>query len=129
MKIWTAFGSEHSMNLVMIGRFKEACNADEAKRVIDTLTTYVITEEREGCMSDRFSDQLCDLLEKSKIWSLAPTELHQLAYDISIETRGKDVVVTTEEVEVSALLKILLEKGARIEIYSAHEYPDTEYGR
>jgi len=36
---------------------------------------------------------------------------------------------STDEIEVSALLKILLDKGARVEVYSAHVYPDTEYGR
>ena len=45
MKIWNAFGTEHSMNLVMIGRFKEVRNAEEAKRLIDRLTEQVIDEE------------------------------------------------------------------------------------
>ena len=41
MKLWYGYGSEHSMNLVMIGRFKDAVAAAQAKRVIDALTTKV----------------------------------------------------------------------------------------
>ena len=129
MKIWTSFGSEHSMNLVMIGRFREVQDASEAKRVIDELTNQVNEDCGDDRESDRFSDELLELLQVSRISSVSRNELDQHAYDVHVEARGTDVVITTDEVDVSALLKILLEKGARIEVYSAHEYPDTGLGR
>jgi hypothetical protein len=46
MKIWKGYGSEHSMNLVMIGHFKEACDAREAKRLIDQLIERVAREAK-----------------------------------------------------------------------------------
>ncbi|EUA59807.1 hypothetical protein I550_2955 [Mycobacterium intracellulare 1956] len=34
-------------------------------------------------------------------------------------------MITTDESDVQALLKVLLDGGARVEVYSAHDYPDT----
>ena len=40
MKLWNAFGSEHSMNLVIIGRFNEVRDAELAKELIDRLVEF-----------------------------------------------------------------------------------------
>jgi hypothetical protein len=129
VKLWISHGSEHSMNLVMVGRFSEVQDATDAARFIDELTNQVSDEGRGGQAPDRFSDQVLDLLRASNIYTIAPMELEQLGYEFRVEARGTDVVITTDEVEVSALLKILLDKGARIEVYSAHQHPNTGYGR
>lgn len=39
------------------------------------------------------------------------------------------MILTTDESEVSAFLKVMIQKEAKVEVYSAHDYPDTEYGR
>ena len=44
MKIWQGYGSEHSMNLVMIGHFKDAGSAVKAKELIDSFTEFVNAE-------------------------------------------------------------------------------------
>lgn len=134
MRIWNGFGSEHSMNLVMIGEFKTAYDADQAKRVIDQLTTQV-HKESDAHRADakphqqRFTEEMLNLLQSSRIHSIGPGELEQFGYDASVRLEGSKVVVTTEEIEVSAYLKVLIDKGARVQVYSAHEYPDTEHGR
>jgi len=122
------------MNLVMIGRFKDAGRAVEAKWVIDQLTEHVRAETEAGQMeigarADRFSDKLLDLLQKLKFHDIAPAELEQFGYDFNVKLDDKLVVLTTDESDVSAFLKVLVGKGARVEVYSAHEYSDTEYGR
>ncbi len=38
------------------------------------------------------------------------------------------IILTTNESEVSAFFKLMIEKGAKVEIYSANDYPDTECG-
>ncbi len=129
-----AYGSEHSMNLVMIGHFKEARDADTAKQLIDRLTEQVNAEadyyvSNTDNQDRRFSDTMFNLLMSSSIHTIGPSELEQFAYDIKVHVAGNDVVVTTDEVEISAILKLLIEKGARIEVYSAHTYPGTGHGR
>jgi hypothetical protein len=134
MKVWYGFGSEHSTNLVMIGRFRQARDANKVKEILDQLIEQVSAEpdvyKRDAIPQDRyFSDAMLELLRAASVYSLAPAELEQFSYDASVRVKDKEVVVTTEEVDVSAFLKVLLDKGARIEVYSAHDYPDTEYGR
>jgi len=130
MKIWHQHGSEHSANLVMIGHF----DATKAKEIIDALTNQVREEESNGTRtigspSERYGSAMLDLLGKLNVASIGPRELEQFAYEVSVEVQGNDVVLTTEEFDVSAFLKVMFLKGARIEVYSAHDYPDSEHGR
>jgi hypothetical protein len=134
MKVWYGFGSEHSSNLVMIGRFKEARDAEQAKEIIDRLIDQVSAEPDvyrwDAIPQERYySNPMYELLSASKIYNVGPAELEQLTYDVNVIVQGSEVVVTTDEIEVSAFLKILIDKGARVEVYSAHDYPNTDHGR
>jgi hypothetical protein len=134
MKIWYQHGSEHSANLVMIGRFKDATDAMKAKEIIEALTSQVAEDQSNGTLivgspSDRYSDEMLHLLGSMNIHSIGPRELEQFAYEFSVEANGTDLVLTTEELDISAFLKVMFDKGARIEVYSAHDYPDSTHGR
>jgi hypothetical protein len=134
MKIWYGYGSEHSMNLVMIGHFKDHGAAEKAKELIDAFTENVNADLDDhlmvmGTPGNRFSDRMLALLTKVSVHIISPSEMEQFAYDFRARVDGNKVVLTTDESEVSAFLKLLVEKGARVEVYSAHEYPNTEYGR
>jgi hypothetical protein len=54
MRIWYGYGSEHSMNLVMIGRFKSAVDAEKTKEIIDQLTEKLVDKIEVGSTRDRF---------------------------------------------------------------------------
>ncbi len=134
MKIWYEHGSEHSANLVMIGHFEEATEATKAKEIIDALTVQVRKEQENGTLvlgrpSDRYGNEMLDLLGRLDVASIGPSELEQFAYEVNIEVVDKTVVVTTEEFDIAAFLKVLFLRGARVEVYSAHDYPDTGKGR
>jgi len=133
MKIWKGYGSEHSMNLVMIGHFKEASDAKKIKDLLDQLAGQVKDDadknQSNTVPQDRYTDGMRELLRAANLYILGPAELEQLLYDVQVDVDGNKVVITTEEVDVSVFLKVLLDKGAKVEVYSAHNYPDTEYGR
>lgn len=134
MKIWYGFGSEHSSNLVMIGRFKEESDATKAKEIIDLLAEQVRADERAGLIkigegADRYTDSIRNLLEKTNVYSIGSAELEQFAYDFNIKVENKEVILTTKEIDVSAFLKVLIDNGAHVEVYSAHNYPDIKHGR
>ncbi|AWL41034.1 MULTISPECIES: DUF6375 family protein [unclassified Streptomyces] len=134
MKVWYGYGTEHSMNLVMIGRFRDATAAERAHAVIKEVTKTLEAEEAAGRLTigepdDRFSDEVLKLLSSLNIHSIGPRELEQFLYDLTMRREGDSIVVTTDENDVQALLKVLLDKGARIEVYSAHDYPGTNHGR
>lgn len=131
MKVWSEHGSEHSMNLVMIGHFKEVRDAEKVKELIDRFTEQVRIEPDTyrfdaGPEDRRYSEAMMELMKDSGIYVLGPPELEQFTSDVKISVKGNDVVVSTDELDVSAFLKVLIEKGARVEVYSAHDYPDTK---
>ena len=129
MKLWHGYGSEHSMNLVMIGYFKSPEDAEKTKKLITQLTEGLSDKIDIGTSRDRFGDDVMDLLQKTNCYGFSPSELEQFLYDISTKVEGNKIILTTEESEVSAFFKLMLEKGAKVEIYSAHDYPEAEYGR
>jgi uncharacterized protein DUF6375 len=128
MKIWRSYGSEHSMNLVMIGRFKDAADAAQAKDLIDQLTSHVLDDDQTDRDAERFSDSMLDLLMKLKVHSVGPAELDQFRSDVSVTLKDNQVELRTDEVDVSAFLKVLLDNGARVEVFSAHNHPETGDG-
>jgi len=129
MKIWNSYGSEHSANLVMIGTFKDVPSAKRAKEIIDKITEFMMDSDDDHEDTDRYSDSALALLSSLNTASLRPAELAQFRYDISSEQKGDKVVITTDEYDVSGFLKILIDEGARVEVYSAHLHPDTGLGR
>lgn len=134
MKLWFGYSSEHSSNLVMIGRFKTVSDATKVKEIIEQLTEQVRADEQAGLLkigelTDRYTVDMLNLLQKVKVHSIGPAELEQFAYDVRVKVENNEVVLTTDEIDVSAFLKVLLDNGARVEVYSAHDYPNTEHGR
>src|SRR5690606_22138747 len=106
LKIWSAFGSEHSTNLVMIGSFKEAIDAEEVKKTIETLAEQVREDDRAGFLKigeypNKYTDNIFSLLGKLNIGSLSPLEIEQFAYDFSIELKKNQIILTSEENDVS----------------------------
>ena len=126
MKIWYGYGSEHSMNLVMIGHFKSTEDSKKTYRLIEQLTEGLRDKIDVGSQRDRFDDDVMDLLKETKCYNLSPIELEQFLYDTSIQLKEEKLILTTDESEVSAFLKLMIENGAKIEIYSAHDYPDKK---
>ena len=76
--------------------------------------------------TERFSQAMLDFLGKHKVYSIAPGELAQFAYDVTVEHKDTQIELRTDEYDVAAFLKILIDHGARVELYSAHEYPQPK---
>ncbi len=124
MKIWNSYGSEHSAKLVMIGRFKDAATAESTKETIDKLTRFSSSPGAKATSLDRFSDEALGFLKDIEFHSIAPNELEQFGYDVSSEIKDNQITLETDEIEVSGYLKLFIDRGARIEVYSAHDFPD-----
>jgi hypothetical protein len=129
MKIWHGYGSEHSMNLVLIGQFKSVDDAKKTKEVIDLLTEKLTDKIEVGNTRERYSEDMLSLLEEVNIYTLRPLELEQFLHDTRTQLEGDKLILTTDESEVSAFIKLMIDSGAKIEMFSAHDYPDAEYGR
>ncbi len=128
MKIWNGYGSEHSMNLVLIGSFKGAKDAEKVENNIEKLSAQSLKDD--SCSitfsdpeNQRFSDDMLSLLWSLNLHTLGPNELGQLVSDHHLAREGSRITVTTDEADVSAFVKLFIEAGAKVEVFSAHDYP------
>ena len=134
MKIWNGYGSEHSMNLVLIGRFKRVQDAEKVEKDIDKLRAQASKDDSHTISfvepeDQRFSDDMLSLLHSLKLNTLGPADLGQLVSDYQLRRESDRITVTTDEAEVSAFVKLFIEAGAKVEVFSAHDYPsDSDDG-
>ena len=102
---------------VMIGYFKDVTAAAKAKEVIDRLTEQVQADCEAGKMdvgsglTDRYNDGIMDLLNKVKVYDIGPPELEQFAFNVNIDTKGNQVVIRTDESDITAFIKVLIDRG------------------
>jgi hypothetical protein len=132
LKIWVGYGSEHSHNLVIVGRFKTATDAnvvaDKIGRLRELADKGNAIRHEEEWDEPRFmlTEELLEALMALDMWSFSPSDLESMNYDLSIDTAGDTITVTTDEIEVLGILKLLISGGARVDMYSAHDYPPPE---
>ncbi|MDO4706508.1 MAG: DUF6375 family protein [Comamonadaceae bacterium] len=130
MKIWNGYGSEHSMNLVLIGKFKKIQDAQKVEDSINKLSEQVLRDESDSLIFDpdpkdmRFSEEMRSLLRSLSLYTLGPAELSQFSLDHRLEREDKSIIITTDEADISAFLKLFIQSGAKVEVFSAHDYPD-----
>lgn len=127
MKIWIGHGTEHSANLLMIGTFKEIRDAEVTKKAIDLLCQEV-NQDHERYSYGRnteFSDQIMKIMNEYRFYGLSPEELEQFCLDVQTTQKDKTIILETDETDISAFFKLFIDRGARIEIYSRHDYPDS----
>lgn len=129
MKSWYGFGSEHSANLVIIGTFETDKDAANAESFLNEWAELA-REKEPAANADKTEPEILDLFVKKDFMSWpVPADSHALIYDFGVEREGKRLIVTTEESDFAAFLKVMLQWGARIETYSAHAHKGTGYGR
>ena len=132
--MWYGYGTEHSMNLVMIGKFAENNEASQAFAAIQLIMKQASADVKSGLLEvgdppDRYTNEMRQLAEDLSFFSLLPAEFEQFVYDVDVDLEDDRIVITTDEADVSAFLKFLVDRGARVEVYSAHRHTDTGYGR
>ncbi len=125
MKIWNAFGSEHSANIVIIGRFKDTATAEATDVAIEELK-HIMRNSENTADKKRYTPEVTAVLKKIKVNYIAAEELGQFSFDFNAELKGSTIEVTTEEVDVSALIKLFIEQGARVAVFSRHDYPEGD---
>ncbi len=130
MKIWVGYGSEHSYNLVIIGHFVDYTSAKSSHEKFKRLAAEVTKELEAGTMDigwdsdNRLSDSMTAVLNELRLHNLSFADLENFAYEHGIEVKGETLTVSTDEIEVLGFLKLLIDDGARVEIYSAHEWSE-----
>jgi len=128
MKLWTSYGAEHSLNLVIIGKFKEVVEAEEFESLVSSLTEFLMNDSDFDVGSDRYGSEMLNYLEKKNLFCLSPQQLGQLLYDMHVEREGNKIIISSDD-DLNALTSLLIHEGAKVEVFSAHDYPNEEQGR
>ena len=125
MKIWNSYGSEHSLNLVVIGHFKEADQAEEFEQLTRKITQFLIDNSEFDVDADRFDEKTLNFLSKENLFSLSPQQLGHFLYDAHISCDGKKIRITSDD-DVNAFVSLLIHNGAKVEVFSAHDHTESD---
>ena len=74
----------------------------------------------------QFAPDIMKFLQGKNILNLTPDELAELTFQPAIELRGKNITIRTEEIDVLSFVKILIEEGAFVQIFSTHNFSESE---
>lgn len=136
MRIWHSYGSEHSMDLVLVGTFETVSGAETAIERMEALKALADAEWSDDDWrrpDERMPDSLTNELIKLKLYEMGRSDVDIYAYEHSIKRNGSIIRIRTEESEVQGFLKVLLHLGARVEVFSRHNWnedgtPRTDAG-
>ncbi|MFD8754946.1 DUF6375 family protein [Kitasatospora sp. NPDC059577] len=125
MRIWNGYGSEHSMNLVMIGRFQEVAGAkaaEECMKALQELAESVWSDDDWRTHDERMPREISDALSGMKLYDMGRSDVDNYAFDHSVTRHAETVRLWTDESDVQGFLKVFLHYGAKVEVFSQHEW-------
>ncbi|MGH3193556.1 MAG: DUF6375 family protein [Streptosporangiaceae bacterium] len=136
MRIWRSYGSEHSMDLVLIGRFETVAGAQAASEQMEALKALAEAEWSDDNwrrQADRMPAALAEDLAKLNLYEMGRADVDIYAFDYTVEQDESTVRIWTDESEVQGFLKVLVHFGARVEVFSRHNWnedgtPRTDAG-
>lgn len=124
MKIWFNYGSEHSLNIVLIGHFKKAVDAKAFEQDLENLKQFLQENPKYEFNILNFDSSTKEYLAKEQIAFLSPEQLDQiLSYEV-LKRDGAKIEVTSDEL-LDGLVSWMIMKGAKVEIFSLHDYPEV----
>ncbi|MCG9561123.1 DUF6375 family protein [Vibrio chagasii] len=124
MKIWQGYGAEHSLNLVIVGEFKDAEKAENFEQLVSTIDSFLSSDDSNFEVdADRYGDEVLEFLRKQNLFCLSPQQLAQFMYDLRIERTGTKITISSDD-DLNAFISLLVHEGAKVECFSAHDYPD-----
>lgn len=128
MKIWHSYGSEHSMDLMLVGTFQSVSAAHaavERMKALQALAEQEWTADDDWSRRDeRLSDAAIDTLIQLKLYDMSRADVAMFAFEHRVERRDSTVRIATDESDVQGFLKVLISLGAHVEVFSRHEWND-----
>lgn len=132
MKIWSGYGSDHSANLVMIGEFKTAEDAERVCELINQISEQASLDFGKGVFgygtqNEQLSPEAENLLRKLRLYNLSPSDVADFAlWNPSINKLGKTLRFGSNDVEIGGFVKLLVSEGAKVHVYSADIHSDDD---
>ena len=132
MKIWYGYASDHSAAIVMIGEFKTEEDAEQVYELINTLSENASSDSAEGLLdfwgrNEQYSEETEKRLRELKLHNLSPSDIGDFAFlNPSIEKSGAVLRFWTNDVEIGGFVKLMVDRGAKVQVYSTNSYPDSK---
>jgi len=121
MKIWKSFSSDHSDKLRIIGKFKTSKDAQDAaiafNELLDCKSKFIDDPDYP------YSEAFREIMDKHKVY-LNPSAGEDFNYLYPMHPEKNKIIVETDDFAIQAVSQIFNRYGAKIEIYSRHNYPD-----
>ncbi|MFD6096361.1 DUF6375 family protein [Nocardiopsis flavescens] len=127
MRIWNGYGSEHSMNLVLIGRFQTVTGAkaaEERMEALQSLAEAAWSDDDWRSPEERMPRELGQALHEMQLYDMGRADVDAFAFDHTVSRTAETIRIWTDESDVQGLLKVLLHYGARVEVFSRHEWDE-----
>lgn len=124
MKIWNSYGTEHSLNLVIIGKFVDESKAKEFDALVSEITSFLSGNESFEMESTKYDSETLDFLMKKNIASLSPEQLGHFVLDVDVEQDGNQVRISSDD-DVNAFISLLIHQGAKVEVFSRHHHEEN----
>lgn len=125
MKLWFNYGSEHSSDIVLIGHFKKAADAQAFEQDLENLKRFLQESPKYQSNILSFDPSIKEYLVREEISFLSPEQLDQiLSYEL-LKRDGTKIKVNSDEF-LDGLVSWMITKGAKIEIFSLHDYPEEK---
>ena len=100
MRIWHSYGSEHSMDMVLVGTFESVSGAEAAIERMEALKALAEAEWSDDNwrrQDEHMPDTVVDELRKLKLYEMGRSDVDIYAYEHAVERKGSTVRVRTEE--------------------------------
>ena len=129
MKVWNSHSSEHSAKIVLVGEFK---TVEDANALMKELTEFeeMLRPHAQECYDapERYPEEVKNALYEGKKFPHAQYvysgELQQFVCDHDLDQSENKVVIHSDEYEWGGVLKMLITAGAKISVFSSHDYPE-----
>ena len=109
------------MNLVMIGRFRTVTDAKKTKQLIDKLTEEL--RDKIDISDKPYNEEVSKILMETDCYILSLSERESFQSEQTMNLEGDKIIVRIDEMEASAFCKLMVDQGAKVEVFSAHHHP------
>lgn len=120
MKIWKSFSGEHSAKLKIVGKFKTSEEAKKAEILFNKLLE--VEDKFSSDPKKSYSEEMLNFIMENS-FSIHKNDIESLDLHYPIEAVGNKIEVDTDDWGLQPLLQAMVHFGAKVEVYSKHDYP------
>jgi len=124
MKIWVSFSGDFTGLMKIIGTFKSAEDASATAGAFNAMLGVKDKTVKETEKGTEFSDELTQVFEKHALPRFSSGDLAEFEKYTAVQSEGNKIVTEQRGLELEALLKVLVTKKAKIELYRLTDYPN-----